>query len=179
MLARRVIIAAFAVASLPLLTGCFNGFGATTTMQATQNSGNGVDSQVGAMKVQNATIVRGENGSATLMMTLVNVGQRDDTLTSVTIGGTAAVITDGAAAIDVRYVGILPDLFREGQGVIAEGRMLSGVFEARNVLAKHDETYMPPEVVEALKKSGEWKGGKEGGAAVEKAAGSEIGRAHV
>ena len=80
-----------------------------------------------------------------------SVGKAGDGVT------TTFKITDGAAAIDVRYVGILPDLFREGQGVIAEGRMLSGVFEARNVLAKHDETYMPPEVVEALKKSGEWK----------------------
>jgi cytochrome c-type biogenesis protein CcmE len=66
-------------------------------------------------------------------------------------------ITDGAAVIPVRFAGILPDLFREGQGVIAEGRMLQGTFEARNVLAKHDEKYMPPEVVDALKKSGQWQ----------------------
>lgn len=66
-------------------------------------------------------------------------------------------ITDGAAAIPVSYAGILPDLFREGQGVIAEGRLLRGTFEARSVLAKHDESYMPPEVVEALKKSGQWQ----------------------
>lgn len=66
-------------------------------------------------------------------------------------------VTDGAAAIPVRFAGILPDLFREGQGVIAEGRLLHGTFEARNVLAKHDESYMPPEVVDALKKSGQWQ----------------------
>ena len=66
-------------------------------------------------------------------------------------------VTDGAAAIPVRFAGILPDLFREGQGVIAEGRLLQGTFEARNVLAKHDETYMPAEVVDALKKAGQWQ----------------------
>lgn len=69
-------------------------------------------------------------------------------------------VTDGAAAVPVRFAGILPDLFREGQGVVAEGRLREGVFEARNVLAKHDETYMPPEVVEALKKSGQWQAEK-------------------
>jgi cytochrome c-type biogenesis protein CcmE len=69
-------------------------------------------------------------------------------------------ITDLKSAVDVRYVGILPDLFREGQGVVAEGRIdTSGVFQANQVLAKHDEKYMPPEAVEALKRSGEWRGG--------------------
>jgi cytochrome c-type biogenesis protein CcmE len=68
------------------------------------------------------------------------------------------VVTDGRADIAVRYVGILPDLFREGQGVVAEGALGSdGVFVAREVLAKHDESYMPPEVAEALKKSGQWR----------------------
>ena len=52
----------------------------------------------------------------------------------------------------------MPDLFREGQGVVAEGRLNAGVFTADEVLAKHDETYMPPEVAEALKKSGQWQG---------------------
>jgi cytochrome c-type biogenesis protein CcmE len=66
-------------------------------------------------------------------------------------------VTDGAASMPVRFAGILPDLFREGQGVIAEGRLLHGTFEARNVLAKHDETYMPAEVVDALKKAGHWQ----------------------
>ena len=66
-------------------------------------------------------------------------------------------VTDLAAAIPVTYTGILPDLFREGQGVIAEGRFVNGVFRADEVLAKHDETYMPPEVAEALKKSGRWQ----------------------
>ncbi len=66
-------------------------------------------------------------------------------------------VTDLAAAIPVTYIGILPDLFREGQGVVAEGRFVDGVFRADEVLAKHDENYMPPEVAEALKKSGRWQ----------------------
>ena len=67
-------------------------------------------------------------------------------------------ITDTNKAVPVRYKGILPDLFREGQGVIAEGKMEGAVFQASEVLAKHDENYMPPEVAEAIKKSGQWKG---------------------
>ncbi len=60
-------------------------------------------------------------------------------------------VTDTVNSIPVRYVGILPDLFREGQGVVARGRLDSqGVFEAKEVLAKHDENYMPPEVADAL-----------------------------
>ncbi|MEO5336818.1 MAG: cytochrome c maturation protein CcmE [Magnetospirillum sp. WYHS-4] len=66
-------------------------------------------------------------------------------------------ITDLNAAVPVVYKGILPDLFREGQGVVAEGRMRDGVFVADEVLAKHDENYMPPEVADALKKSGQWQ----------------------
>ena len=68
-------------------------------------------------------------------------------------------VTDGATQVEVRYEGILPDLFREGQGVVAEGSWRPGdAFEAERVLAKHDETYMPREVAEALKDRGEWKG---------------------
>ena len=67
-------------------------------------------------------------------------------------------LTDGNHAIAVTYQGILPDLFREGQGVVAEGTLDGGgVFKADNVLAKHDETYMPKEVADALKKQGHWK----------------------
>jgi cytochrome c-type biogenesis protein CcmE len=70
-------------------------------------------------------------------------------------------ITDRANSIPVTYKGLLPDLFREGQGVITEGTLSpGGVFVAREVLAKHDETYMPREVADALKKSGQWKGGE-------------------
>jgi cytochrome c-type biogenesis protein CcmE len=67
-------------------------------------------------------------------------------------------VTDGNKAIAVVYTGILPDLFREGQGVIAEGALdRSGVFKADTVLAKHDERYMPREVADALKKQGHWQ----------------------
>jgi cytochrome c-type biogenesis protein CcmE len=65
------------------------------------------------------------------------------------------VVTDGPASVDVRFDGILPDLFREGQGIIAIGALTpDGHFEADEVLAKHDENYMPPEVADALEKSG-------------------------
>ena len=66
-------------------------------------------------------------------------------------------VTDLDNSVPVRFTGILPDLFREGQGVVAEGRMTNGVFVAEDVLAKHDETYMPPEAAEALKRSGQWQ----------------------
>ena len=67
-------------------------------------------------------------------------------------------VADGSAALPVSYKGILPDLFREGQGVVAEGALdPSGVFKADTVLAKHDETYMPKDVADALKKQGHWK----------------------
>jgi cytochrome c-type biogenesis protein CcmE len=67
-------------------------------------------------------------------------------------------VSDGGATLPVTYKGILPDLFREGQGVIAEGALdASGVFKADTVLAKHDETYMPKDVADALKKQGHWK----------------------
>ena len=69
-------------------------------------------------------------------------------------------VTDTAKAVPVTFKGILPDLFREGQGVVAEGTMgPDGVFVASDVLAKHDEKYMPKEVVDALKKSGRWQEG--------------------
>ncbi len=67
-------------------------------------------------------------------------------------------VTDGNQAIPVTYQGILPDLFREGQGVVAEGSLdRGGTFRADNILAKHDENYMPKEVADALKKQGHWK----------------------
>ncbi|HVX99052.1 MAG TPA: cytochrome c maturation protein CcmE [Pseudorhodoplanes sp.] len=67
-------------------------------------------------------------------------------------------VTDGKTSIKVSYHGILPDLFREGQGVVAEGTLDgSGSFTADSVFAKHDETYMPKEVADALKKQGHWK----------------------
>jgi cytochrome c-type biogenesis protein CcmE len=67
-------------------------------------------------------------------------------------------VTDGKHTLAVAYQGLLPDLFREGQGVVAEGALEpSGTFKADSVLAKHDETYMPKEVADALKKQGHWK----------------------
>jgi cytochrome c-type biogenesis protein CcmE len=71
------------------------------------------------------------------------------------------VVTDGKNAVPVNFSGVLPDLFREGQGVVALGtRDATGVFKASEVLARHDESYMPPEVADALKKAGHWKKGE-------------------
>ncbi len=68
-------------------------------------------------------------------------------------------VTDGTEKIEVDYQGMVPNLFREGQGVVAQGAMTDEThFHATQILAKHDETYMPREVVDALKKSGRWKG---------------------
>ncbi len=73
-------------------------------------------------------------------------------------------VTDGNKDIAVRYQGIVPDLFREGQGVVTEGKLDgSGIFVADTVLAKHDEKYMPREVVDALKKTGRWQEGEDAG----------------
>ena len=67
-------------------------------------------------------------------------------------------VTDGKNGIPVNYQGVLPDLFREGQGVVAEGALdAGGTFKAESILAKHDENYMPKEVADALKRSGHWK----------------------
>ncbi len=75
------------------------------------------------------------------------------------------VVTDTLKTVPVAYVGVLPDLFSEGEGVVTEGQLDgSGVFQADNVLAKHDETYMPPEVAKALKEKGIWKGAEPGAA---------------
>ncbi len=63
------------------------------------------------------------------------------------------IVTDTAKEIPVRFEGILPDLFKEGKGVVAQGQLKDGVFIAREVLAKHDENYMPPEAAEALKRA--------------------------
>jgi len=69
-------------------------------------------------------------------------------------------ITDTAEQVTVRYRGVLPDLFREGQGVVTEGKLEAGrIFRADTVLAKHDENYMPPEVASALKEKGLWQHG--------------------
>lgn len=67
------------------------------------------------------------------------------------------VVTDGGAEVPVTYTGILPDLFEENQGMVGTGSYVNGVFEASEILAKHDETYMPREVVDALKEQGVYK----------------------
>jgi cytochrome c-type biogenesis protein CcmE len=75
------------------------------------------------------------------------------------------VITDKRSTLPVTYTGVLPDLFREGQGVVAEGMLTNdGVFHADSVLAKHDENYMPPEVAKKLKEQGVWRGDEQAGA---------------
>ena len=74
------------------------------------------------------------------------------------------VVTDKRATLPVTFTGVLPDLFREGQGVVAEGMLTSeGVFHADSVLAKHDEKYMPPEVAKKLKEQGVWRGDEQAG----------------
>jgi cytochrome c-type biogenesis protein CcmE len=89
----------------------------------------------------------------------------DGSLVKSSDGRVDFAVTDGKATIKVAYQGILPDLFREGQGVVAEGVISGdGTFQADTVLAKHDERYMPKEVVDALKKQGKWREG-EGAAA--------------
>ena len=71
-------------------------------------------------------------------------------------------VTDTVEVVPVKFRGLLPDLFREGQGIVAEGSMArDGTFVASEVLAKHDETYMPKEVAEALKAAGQWQGDQE------------------
>jgi len=71
-------------------------------------------------------------------------------------------VTDNRTDVKVTYQGLLPDLFREGQGIVAEGMLVNGVFKADTVLAKHDENYMPREVADSLKQQGVWQHGGEG-----------------
>lgn len=67
-------------------------------------------------------------------------------------------VTDGGASVPVTFTGVLPDLFEENQGMVGTGRYVDGVFQASEILAKHDETYMPKEVVDALKAQGVYQG---------------------
>jgi cytochrome c-type biogenesis protein CcmE len=96
---------------------------------------------------------------------LIRIGGlvEDDSVKKIEGAITLFRVTDLNSSIKVSYKGLLPDLFREGQGVVAEGKLKDGVFLASNVLAKHDENYMPPEVADALKKSGQWSAGKNTG----------------
>jgi cytochrome c-type biogenesis protein CcmE len=100
----------------------------------TKSSANGRQMRLGGL-VEQGTVAKSSGGEA----------------------GARFKVTDGNASVAVVYKGILPDLFREGQGVVVLGvERADGVFQASEVLAKHDETYMPKEVAEALKKSGRW-----------------------
>ena len=114
-------------------------FFSTPAMVAEKHIAAGQRFRLGGM-VENGSLVRGDNLAVSFM------------------------VSDGSATLPVTYKGILPDLFREGQGVVAEGALDStGIFKADTVLAKHDENYMPKDVADALKKEGRWKeqsGGK-------------------
>ena len=81
----------------------------------------------------------------------------EDSVEQGTDGVVTFRVTDTAHSVPVHFQGILPDLFREGQGVVTEGQLLNGTFMADEVLAKHDENYMPPEVADAIKEAGQWK----------------------
>jgi cytochrome c-type biogenesis protein CcmE len=72
-------------------------------------------------------------------------------------------VTDGGASVPVSYTGVLPDLFGEGEGMVGTGRLVDGVFQATEILARHDETYMPKEVIDALKDQGVYKDPTQGG----------------
>jgi len=89
---RRLAVAAIAIAAVPALAGCWQGKGASTTMQASMNSGNGTQATVGDMRIENATVVRGDDGTASLIMSVFNQGMEADTLTSVTVNGIVATI---------------------------------------------------------------------------------------
>lgn len=105
------------------------------------------------------TELAAENSRINQRVRLGGLVEEGSVLRSADAPGAAFFVTDGVARVGVRYSGILPDLFREGQGVVVEGVLgMDGVFVADRVLAKHDETYMPPEVAEALKRAGQWRG---------------------
>lgn len=97
---RRLAVLIVAAATLPLLAGCFNGPRATTSVQATQPTGNGANAMVGDLRVENATLVRGDSGTTgTLIMTIVNVAGPDDALEFVEIGGQQATLSDGSTSL--------------------------------------------------------------------------------
>ena len=126
-----VLLGATAVASVALRqTASF--FYSPTDAQAKQPEA-GTQARIGGL-VAKGTVVRGDNGKVNF------------------------VVTDMKADVRVSYRGVLPDLFREGQGVVAEGKFTApDTFEARTILARHDENYMPKEVADALKASGQWR----------------------
>lgn len=110
-------------------------FAATPTELATGDHAGGVRVRLGGL-VEAGSVVRGADGQV------------------------AFAVTDTANSVPVTYTGLLPDLFREGQGVVTEGVMRGDTLVADTVLARHDENYMPKEVVDALKAEGRWKEGE-------------------
>jgi cytochrome c-type biogenesis protein CcmE len=135
-----------------LVAGCVLGFGTATVLvfQAFRSTG-----ELFIVPSQIATIAP-KNGRTFRLGGMVEAGS----LKHLQDGSRPAVsfrVSDGIASEDVMYVGILPDLFREGQGVVALGKLApDGSFAAQEVLAKHDENYMPPDMADELKKTG-WK----------------------
>ena len=96
-----VILSALALGAVPLLSGCYSGFAATTNVQSTMNSGDGTQTSVGEIKIENATLVTGPEGSgtATLITTLINTGNQPDRLVSVLINGAPAYVTPGTETL--------------------------------------------------------------------------------
>ncbi len=133
---RRIQVIAVAVIALVLATGLIgyamrdgiNFFRAPSQIMSEPPAPTEVF-RIGGL-VEEGTLVRGQGGIVTF------------------------VVTDGGASVPVSYAGVLPDLFDENQGMIGTGRYVNGVFEATEILAKHDESYMPKEVVDALKEQG-------------------------
>ncbi len=136
---RRIQVVAVAAIALALSTGLIgyamrdgiNFFRAPTEIAATPPPPTEVF-RIGGL-VENGSLVRGQGTSISFR------------------------VTDGGASIPVRFEGILPDLFEEGQGMVGQGRYINGTFEAVEILAKHDESYMPKEVIEALKDQGVYR----------------------
>jgi cytochrome c-type biogenesis protein CcmE len=130
----QVIVAAFV--ALALATGLIgyamrdgiNYFRSPSQVMETPPAANEVF-RIGGL-VEEGTLVRGEGETVTFS------------------------VTDGGASVPVAFTGILPDLFKEGQGMIGTGTYVNGIFQATEILAKHDESYMPKEVVDALKEQG-------------------------
>jgi len=132
------------IAVLVIITGV--GIAATVAMKALNEN---MLFFVSPTDVQEQALPAGKRFRLGGLVTDGSVSRADDSL-AVTF-----IVTDGLQSVDVRYDGILPDLFREGQGIIAIGELTpDGHFEASEVLAKHDENYMPPEVADALAKAG-------------------------
>ncbi len=98
-------------------------------------------------------IIPGKNFKLGGLVEQNSIKKFDDGITTIFI------ITDQKMSVNAKFKGVLPNLFREGQGVVAEGKLNSeGIFVANKIFAKHDENYLPPEIADSLKKNGKWKG---------------------